>query len=167
MIPHDDSREEVVMLIVRLVAFALTLVLIASSCKSETVPPSQSALVRLLRSDDGTISLEISRADRAPKAIEVEITADGDSVILEDAEPLPHLALDTVRLNMLGTNRAVLFVSDKRPVLLPRTGEVARFRARSAGGGAPSGRLSLSRVLVVDENGARIEVEIGSPVSLR
>lgn len=164
-----DSREELVMVLVRGLAVLLTLVLIfLSGCKDDDVTPSGKATVRLARGADGLIHLELRGADRSPRAVQVELTGEGsDSVLMEDASAPEGRALDTVRLEMQGTSTALLFVSDKRPVLLPRDGELAKFRVRSTAGGAPDARLRVSSALVVDEAGEAMDVELAPAIALR
>ena len=164
-----DSREELVMVVMRGLAVLLTLLLIfLSGCKNDDVVPGNKATVRLARGADGLIHLEIRGADRSPRAVQVELTGEGsDTVLMEDAAAPDGRALDTVRIQMQGTSTALLFVSDKRPVLLPRDGELAKFRVRSTSGGAPDARLRVSSALVVDEAGAPIDVELAPAIALR
>jgi hypothetical protein len=163
----DDARGELVMLVMRLLGVALTLVLIASSCKQEIVDPPDVATLRLSRGADGLVHLALDGADRAPRAVEVEITAEGESVVLEDAAAAPGLPIDTVRVEMRGTNRAILFAADKRGVRLPPSGEIATLRARAQSGGTPNARLAITRALVVDADATPMAVEVGAAVPLR
>ncbi|MCC7380689.1 MAG: hypothetical protein IT384_02610 [Deltaproteobacteria bacterium] len=146
----------------------VSLLALAGGCPDDTTAPPVPASLRLVRGADGFVKVELNGADRPARALELEITASGnDAVILEDAAPAPGSSIDTVRVNMLGSGRAILFAGDKRGVRLGQSGELARFRARGPSTEAPDARLSITRAVVVDAEGAALTVEPGAPLPLR
>lgn len=154
--------------LVRLAAVGSVLVQLGCS-DDPVVPPSTPPTLRLARTAEGAIKLELAGVSTAVRAVEAELVASGGAgaVVLEDAAPPPGTPLDRVRLQALGANRALLFASDTRGVRLAGTGEVARMRARLASGGAPDGALSIERAVVVGVDGQRVEVTLGGALPLR
>lgn len=154
--------------LVRLVVVSATAVQLG--CADDPVtPPSSTPTLRLARTAEGAVKLELSGAP-AVRAVEVELVAsggEGGALVLEDATPPPGAPLDRVRIQALGTNRAILFAGDTRGVRLAGSGEVARVRARLASGGAAEGTLSLERAVVVDVEGRRVDVTLGGALPLR
>jgi hypothetical protein len=149
----------------------MSAVLVQLGCTEDpVVPPSSTPTLRLARTAEGAIKLELTGAPTAVRAVEVELVAsggEGGAVVLEDATPPPGTPLDRVRIQALGTNRAILFAGDTRGVRLAGTGEVARLRARLASGGAAEGTLSIERAVVVGVEGQRVDVTLGGALPLR
>lgn len=140
------------------------------ACSDDPVtPPVATPSLRLGRTTDGAVKLELVGAPAAVRAIEVELVASGSggAVVLEDATAPPGVPLDAVRVRMLGTNRAVLFAGDTRGVRLAGSSEVARVRARLAAGGAAEGTLSIARAVVADAEGRAVTVTVGGALPLQ
>lgn len=137
------------------------------ACSKDQEESSKRAELRLTRAAGGEIALEIDKSPANLRAIEVELAVEGEgSFELAEAKPEKGLALDSVRMAMLGANRAVLFAGSKREVLIPRAGRVATFEVRS-NGGPSSGRLSIARAVVAAVDGTRIETTLGPAISVR
>lgn len=141
------------------------------ACSSDpTPPPATKPTLRLARTADGAVKLELVGAAGPVRAVEVELVASGGAsgaVVLEDASAPPGVPLDVVRVQMNGTNRATLLAADTRGVRLAGSSEVARVRARLASGGAAEGTLSIERAVVADVDGAAVDVELGGALPLR
>src|SRR5262245_23026886 len=138
--------------------FLLLAMRLVSAC-SEDAPATKKAELRLVRTSGGEIAVELDRAPVSVRAIELELEVQGDGAFeLADAAPAARLPLDTVRLQMNGTNRAILFAGSKREVLIPRSGAVATFSVRGSGANA---RLLIARAVVADRDGNAIETELG------
>jgi len=145
------------------------ILLALAACTSEPkVAPPKSPLLRLARTSDGAVKIELLDGTVAVRAMEVELVASGGAaVIIEDAAPGPGVPLDSVRVKMAGTNRAVLFAGDTRGVRVGSSGELARVRARAAAGGPADGTLVIERAVLADGEGAPITVELGGALPLR
>jgi hypothetical protein len=142
-------------------------ILLLAACKDDPTPAARPTL-RLERSADGTIRLQLTGGDRPVRAVEVELEGSGnDAVLIDQPEPPEGVPIDTVRVKMRGTSRAVLFAGDKRGVRLGSSGTLARFRVQTPAGGVPDARLGVVRALLVDAAGDPIEVDLGAPIPLR
>jgi hypothetical protein len=152
------------------------LILIAAcalfACSGSEAEPEKSTELRLVRAAGGKIALEIDRAPANVRALEVDLSIEGaGSFELVGAVAEEGLALDSVRIQMDGANRAILFVGAKREVLIPRAGRIATFEIRAIGGGASgqdgSARISLTRSVVASIDGARLEAVAGPSIAVR
>lgn len=145
--------------------------LIASlaACQGGATSPSDRPELRIGRTTDGRLALELSGATDSVRAVQAELVIDGDAAFtLEEAEAPRNLPLDSVRMEMRGTNRAILFAGDKRGVLIPRSGVVATFAARATGGGSAQGsRISIASAVVAGRDGKKVDVALGSSIAVR
>src|SRR5262249_14965746 len=123
--------------------------------------------LKLARAADGAFDVVLSGAPSAPRAVQAEIAIDSSSALILDNPAAPvGLPLDTVRLEMRGTNRAILFSGDKRGVKLPGTGVVARFHLRSSDGSPPptGATLRLASALVVANDATAVAATLGAAI---
>lgn len=145
--------------------FALAGVAAAGACSDDAPPPGQASL-RLVRGADGFIEVELSGASKNPRALELEIEIESEvTMLVEDARAAPGLGTDTVRTGSRGTNRARLFVGDKRGLLLPKSGTLARFKVVPASAGAAEARVRISEAKVVSSTPETIAVELGAAIT--
>lgn len=147
--------------------WTLCIALLMTACTTETVPETATARLNLARAADGFIDVEIHGAAVNPRALQAELLIDSAAAyVIADVTAPAGVRLDTVRAEMRGANRAILFAGDKRGVRLSRDGAVARFRIDPVGDAADA-RISLGKVLVVAADGTAIAVEPGPAVPLR
>lgn len=153
----------------RIVVASLAVSLATALACSDDEPTPGRASLRLVRAADGFIEVEIAGAESNPRAIEIEIEIESeDTMLVEDARSAAGLGTDTVRSASLGTNRAIIFVGDKRGLLLPKSGALARFKvAPSAGNSSAEAVARISRALVVSSVASPIEVELGAAITAR
>lgn len=139
-----------------------------AACGDDT-PPAGRAALRLVRTADGFIEVEIAGAAENPRAVQVELEIESEAThLVEDARSAAGLGTDTVRSASRGTNRAMLFVGDKRGLLLPKSGPLARFKVVPSGGdGSAEARVRIQSAEVVSSTPHRIEVELGAAVTAR
>lgn len=140
----------------------------ALGCADDEPTPGIATL-RLVRATDGFIDVEIAGAEQNPRALEIELEIESeDTMLVEDSRGAPALGTDTVRSASRGTNRAILFVGDKRGLLLPKSGTLARFKiVPSAGNSSAEAVVRISRARLVDSAAAPIEVELGAGITAR
>ncbi len=147
--------------------FLVALTLLAAGCPADPIEPPPVAELRISR-DGGGFAIELAGLSAAPRALQAEITIDSTSAyLIEGAEAPAGLPLDTVRIEMRGANRAMLFVGDKRGIRLPRDGVVARFELVPSTADEGPGTLAIKSALVVGTDGARLEVQPGAATSIR
>lgn len=153
----------------RLFGLALSLAALGSACKDGALEHEKKAEVRLTRGASGRIAVEVIKGTTAIRAAQVELKVQGSSaLVLEDPQPPPGIPLDTVRIQMRGANRAILFTGDERGALLPRSGVIATFVASApAGPDAPGVEVAISKALLVDADGARIDAVLGPALIVR
>lgn len=152
----------------RTAALMLSMVFGFGACADDTPEPGRAQL-RLVRHTDGFVDLEISGATQNPRAIQAEIEIESEATMLvEDTRSAPGLGTDTVRSASLGTNHTMLFVGDKRGLLLPKDGVVARFKVIPSGGSSSAEASARIRAAtVVSGEPAPIEVELGGAITVR
>lgn len=154
--------------LIRIVVAAAALAIAAlPGCKADVVTIEPRARLRLVRAADGAIEVELAGAADTPRAIQLELGVESDAgFLVEDAAPPIGLAVDTVRVRMHGTNRAILFAGDKRGAHLGRNGVVARFRVRATGGADARGRIRITSALVAATDGLAIPVDLGGALTV-
>lgn len=154
----------------KLLTLSLALFFFAACSSSEEEPPKKTEL-RLTRAAGGKIALEIDRAPANVRALEVDLAVEGGGTFeLTGASAEEGLALDSVRIQSDGANRAILFVGAKREVLIPRAGRIATFEIRSisgSGAGEGSARVSITRSVVASVDGTRLEAVAGPSIAVR
>lgn len=143
------------------------LVVAVVGCKADTVEPDANLRVELRRNALGSIDIEVKGAPLNPRALEVEITIDSPAAyVIEDVKPAAGVALDSVRAQMRGANRAILFAGDKRGVRINKDGPAAQFELQPTG--APgSGTVRITRALVIGPDGSDLGATLGSAISIR
>lgn len=161
----------------RAVLAVVLLSLGAGACKGGDAASPGFTEVSLTRSSEGRVAVELLGARSPVRAVQLELRLDGvPGLALTDPAPPPGIPLDTVRLQMRGANRAILFAADARGILLPRSGVLATFAAhgsptapgRSADLGKDDGvSVSIARAVLVDATGHEIAATIGPALSLR
>lgn len=144
-------------------AFALAL----AGCP-ETAPDAAQPLLRLARTPDGRVAVELVDSPSSVRALQVELSVNAtSSFTLDEPQGPAGVPIDTVRMAMRGTNRAILFAGDGRGVTLPRSGTLATFSVRPAGGSG-LGALSIVRAVVVSSvTGETLELRYGPAISVR
>lgn len=146
-------------------AFAL---LLAAGCSKMTSEPAPTAEIRLSRTPGGAFAVELAASPTAARAVQAEITIDSTSAYVLDAAEAPAgLPLDTVRVSMRGTNRALLFAGDKRGVRLPRDGAIAQFVLDASGTADTGGTIRIRSALVVGTDGAQLDIKPAPAISIR
>jgi hypothetical protein len=151
-------------------AGCLALLLLAEGCAEPVVPiDGAKPEVRIVRAAWGGFQVKLFGMPESPRALEVEILIESDDAyVMEDAAPPSGVPLDAVRIEMRGTNRAILFSGDKHGGRIHRSGVAAEFRVRPPEGGtAGSGKIRIGRALVVANDGTPIDVTNGSAISIR
>lgn len=141
---------------------------LGTACSDSEGPPAQASL-RLVRGADGFVEVELSGATVSPRALELQLEIESEATMLvEDARAAAGRETDTVRSASGGTNRARLFVGDKRGRLLPRSGALARFKVVPADPGASAeARVRISEAKLVSSTPAPIAVELGGAITAR
>jgi hypothetical protein len=140
--------------------------LFLAACKSETVPSNNSATLYLNRAPDDAFEIRIMNAPSPPRAVQAEVVIDSQQAFTmqDPAHPI-GLPLDTVRLEMRGTNRAIMFSGDERGVKIPRDGVVARFHLVPVSGSASAdATVRIKSALVVAADGTKIGTQLGAPI---
>jgi hypothetical protein len=133
-------------------------------CKGGSITPATNTELRLNRAPEGRIAIELVNGPAVVRALDVELTLeDAPGVTLESAQPPKGIEIDTVKMKMHGTDRAILFAGDKKGALLPSSGILATFAPKNASAG---GTISIARAVVVDENGGRIPLRLGPALTL-
>ena len=144
----------------------LVAALVLVGCKTDADSEPARAEIRLVRAGGSMIEVTLSGASVAPRAVQIEVEITSQSAyLLETVSAPPGLALDTLRLQMRGTNRAILFAGDKRGVRMPRDGVVARFTISTSGAPDPTARIAIAKALVAGADGA-LPVDLGAAISL-
>jgi hypothetical protein len=146
---------------------ALSLFALLLGCNVQATAPTAHTVLSLSRAPDGYFELLLTGAPVPARAVQAEIVADSPAaLLLQDPSPPVGLPIDTVKVEMRGTNRAILFAGDKRGVRLSESGVVARFHLRPSGGGPlPVGAtISLRSAVVVANDASRISTTLGGPI---
>ncbi|MFO0727448.1 MAG: hypothetical protein U1E65_26965 [Myxococcota bacterium] len=147
---------------------ALLLLGLLACSKNEPIAPTK-PIVRLSREVDGRVRVETSGFSGPISALELDLAAEGDTVVMDGIDVASGAHLDTARLKMHGAQHAILFASDKRGAKIAPSGSVVVFAAHDTAGSAtaPNARVYIERAVVLDTEGKRVDVDLGVPLALR
>ena len=135
-----------------------------AGCSDGATPEPVRAELFLSRSTIDRVEVRIRNSGAAPRAVQATLAIDSPSAYL--FEEVTPGTLDSVRLQARGTNRAILFVADKRGMRLTKDGTLVSFIVRPVSSAEP-GTITIEDALIADETGARIETDLGTPISVR